>query len=161
ILSDPDWRRGIGAIRNRDLACELEVFSTQLSDFVPVAAALPDIQFILPVMGWPIDTSGTGRAAWKRDLTALADRENVAVKIFGLECIFGVDWTADEVRPWILETIETFGSQRCMFASHMPITRLAGGMRRLYQAYFDVIGAFSPSEKRQLLHDTAARVYRL
>jgi predicted TIM-barrel fold metal-dependent hydrolase len=112
-------------------------------------------------MGWPIDISSAGQAVWKRGLTALAACENVAVKIFDLECVFGIDWTVDDVRPWILETIEAFGPDRCMFASHMPITRLAGGMRRLYQAYFDIIGAFSPSEKRQLLHDTAARVYKL
>ena len=161
ILSDPDWRRGIGAIRNRDFACEIEVFSTQLWDFASVAAAFPDIEFILPVMGWPVDISGAGRAGWKRGLIALAACENVAVKIFGLECVFGIDWTVDEVRPWILETIETFGPDRCMFASHMPITRLAGGMRRLYEAYFDIIRTFSASERRQLLHDTAARVYRL
>ena len=55
ILSDPDWRRGIRAIRNRDFVCEIEVFSTQLSDFALAAAALPDVQC-----------------------------ENVAVKIFGL-----------------------------------------------------------------------------
>ena len=48
-----------------------------------------------------------------------------------------------------------------MFASHMPICTLACSIRRLYDAYLDVIAAFSISEKRQLLHDTAARIYRL
>jgi hypothetical protein len=29
-------------------------------------------------------------------------RKNVAVKIFEIECIFGLDWTVDEIRPWTL-----------------------------------------------------------
>ena len=159
ILSDPNWRRGIESIR--DLACEIELFSTQLADFASVAAAFPAIQFILPVMGWPVDIGSGGRAAWKLSLAAVAACDNVAVKIFGLECIFGIHWTVAEVRPWILETIEMFGPHRCMFASHMPICTLACSIRRLYDAYLDVIAAFSISEKRQLLHDTAARIYRL
>jgi len=86
---------------------------------------------------------------------------NVAVKIFGMECIFGIHWTVAQVRPWILETIEIFGPGRCMFASHMPICKLACSYQQLYGAYLEMIKDFSTSEQRQLLHDTAAATYRL
>ena len=49
-------------------------------------------------MRWPIDLSSFGRAASKRGLTALASFENVALKIFGLESIFSIDWTVDDGR---------------------------------------------------------------
>jgi predicted TIM-barrel fold metal-dependent hydrolase len=78
-----------------------------------------------------------------------------------MECIFGVQWTIAQVRPWILETIELFGTDRSMFASHMPICRLACSFQQLYGAYLEVIAGFSTSEKRQLLHDTTALVYGL
>jgi hypothetical protein len=32
--------------------------------------------------------------------------KNVAVKIFEIECIFGLDWTVDVICPWILDTID-------------------------------------------------------
>jgi predicted TIM-barrel fold metal-dependent hydrolase len=48
-----------------------------------------------------------------------------------------------------------------MFASHLPICNLACSFHDLYTAYCEVIGDFSLSEKRQLLHDTAAAVYGL
>jgi predicted TIM-barrel fold metal-dependent hydrolase len=161
LLSDPAWRRGIAALRGRELTCELEIFSPQLPELVPVAAAYPDLQFVLPVMGWPLDLTEDGHRHWKRALAALSACPNVAVKIFAMECIFGVRWTIPQVRPWILDTIEIFGPNRCMFASHMPLCTLACSIQQLYEAYFQIIADFTPSEKSQLLHDTAGKVYRI
>jgi len=161
LLSDAEWRRGLGALKGRGLACELEMFSSQLPDFLPVAQAYPEIQFVLPLMGWPIDLTTDGHTQWKHALTALGTCSNVAVKIFGIECIFGIHWTVAHVRPWILQTIDIFGPSRCMFASHTPICMLACSVQQLYAAYFEIIIGFSSAEKQQLLHDTAAKVYRL
>jgi hypothetical protein len=36
------------------------------------------------------------------------------IKIFGMECIFGIRWTVAQIRPWILDTVELFGPDRCM-----------------------------------------------
>jgi predicted TIM-barrel fold metal-dependent hydrolase len=76
-------------------------------------------------LGWPIDLTGAVHRDWKRGMKALSGCENVAVKTFGMECIFGLDWTVDQIRPWILDVIELFSPERCMFASHMPIAKLA------------------------------------
>ncbi|TSD86625.1 amidohydrolase family protein [Mycobacterium sp. KBS0706] len=161
LLSDAAWRRGVASLRGRDLVCEIEVFGPQLFDLAAVAAACPDIQFVLPVMGWPLDLTNDGRSAWKRGIAAVAGRPNVALKIFGMECIFGIRWTVAQIRPWILDAIEAFGPRRCMFASHMPICRLSCTFRQLYGAYLEVIDGCSPAEKRQLMCDTAASVYTL
>jgi predicted TIM-barrel fold metal-dependent hydrolase len=161
LLSDTAWRRGLESLRGRDLVCEIEVFGPQLADLAAVVAAYPDIQFVLPVMGWPLDLTAAGRSVWKRDLVALAERPNVAVKIFGLECIFGIHWTIAQVRPWILGIIEVFGPGRSMFASHMPICKLACTFQQLYSAYLEIIEGSSLEEKRQLMGDTAATVYNL
>jgi predicted TIM-barrel fold metal-dependent hydrolase len=160
-LADPVWRRGLYALRHRGLVCEIEIFSSQLRDFADLAAAFPDQQFVLPVMGWPIDLTNDGHLAWKRDFTIVAAHPNVALKIFGLECIFGVGWTTAQVRPWILDAIEIFGPNRCMFASHMPICTLACSFEQLYAAYGEIIDGFALTEKRQLMHDTAAELYRI
>jgi predicted TIM-barrel fold metal-dependent hydrolase len=161
LLSDAAWRRGLASLRRRNLPCEIEIFASQLPDLASVATAYPDIQFVLPMMGWPVDLTSEGQTAWKRDLAAVGACPNVAVKIFGMECIFGIHWTVAQVRPWILETIEIFGPGRCMFASHMPICKLACSYQQLYGAYLEMIKDFSTSEQRQLLHDTAAATYRL
>jgi hypothetical protein len=78
-----------------------------------------------------------------------------------MECIFGIDWTVAQIRPWILDSVELFGPNRCMFASHLPICKLACSVQQLYAAYLEAIAGFSVSEKRQMLHDTAAEIYGL
>jgi len=161
LLCDDAWRRGIAALRGRGLVCEIEIFSPQLPDLVSVVEAYPEIQFVLPVMGWPIDLTSDGHAAWRHAMSSVSACSNVAVKIFAMECIFGIHWTVPQVRPWILQTIDIFGPDRCMFASHMPLCKLACSFQQLYEAYFEIIADFSVSEKRQLLHDTAAKVYGL
>jgi len=161
LLSEAAWQRGIASLRGRGLVCEIEIFAPQLREFAAVAAAYPDIQFVLPVMGWPLDLTRTGEATWQRELAAVGTCPNVAIKIFGLECIFGIHWTVEQVRPWILQAIDIFGPARSMFASHLPVCKLACSFQHLYGAYLDVIADFSPPEKRQLLHDTAAGIYRI
>ena len=161
LMTDDGWRRGVGTLRGRGLVCELEIFSPQLRDFAAVAATYPDLQFVLPVMGWPVDLTTDGHAAWKRDLAALSGYPNVAVKIFAMECVFGLGWTVAQVRPWIMEAISLFGCDRCMFASHMPLCKLACSFQQLYAAYFEIIADFSLSEQHGLLHDTAAKIYRV
>jgi len=161
VLADKAWQAGLACLRNHDLLCEIEIFSSQLPGLKVVANSYPDIQFVLPVMGWPIDLSEAGYRDWKRDMKDLSGCENVAAKIFGMECIFGLRWTIDQVRPWILATIELFKPERCMFASHMPIAKLACSFQDLYHGYLDVVSGFSLSEKRKLFHDTATKIYRL
>lgn len=159
LMSDARWRKGVGLLRKHSLRCEIEIFAHQLPELVALASSCLDLQFILPMMGWPLDLTPAGYRAWKRDMTVLGACENVAVKIFGLECIFGLKWTIEQVRHWMLDVIAIFGPTRCMFASHMPITTLACSFQELYSAYLEVLSGFSMSEKQQLFHHTAAVVY--
>jgi predicted TIM-barrel fold metal-dependent hydrolase len=159
LLTDAKWRRGVSLLRSQGLPCEIEIFAHQLPDLVSLASSCLDQQFVLPLMGWPLDLTDAGYRAWKRDMAALSGCENVAIKIFGMECIFGLEWTAEQVRPWILEVIDLFGPGRCMFASHMPIATLSRSFQNLYKAYLEVVSGFSTPEKQQLFDDTAARVY--
>jgi predicted TIM-barrel fold metal-dependent hydrolase len=161
LLDDVDWRRGLASLRIHDLACEIEIFATQLTDLTRVARNFPDLRLILPMMGWPIDLTEQGFRAWRSDMAGLARCENVAVKIFGAECIFGLNWTVPQIRPWVLTTIELFGPTRCMFASLMPIAALSRPMQDVYRAYEEIVEAFTPSERRHLFHDTAKSNYRV
>lgn len=161
LLQDASWRRGVASLGKSGLCCELEVFGNQLSDFAAVANVCSDLQFVLPLMGWPVDVSESGYRAWKHGMKLLSGCENVAVKIVGLECIFGLQWTLEQVRPWILDTITLFRPERCMFASLMPIAKLSRSFQELYSAYLSIVSSFSESEKRQLFHDTAESIYRL
>jgi len=158
-LADPVWRERLSLLSKYALRCEMEILAPDLPEFAAAAKLYPSMQFILPLMGWPIDLTDAGRRAWQRDMRALSRCKNVAVKVFGMECIFGLNWTVGQVRPWISDTIDFFGPERCMFASHMPIAGLARSFDELYAAYFDVVSHHSKSEKQKLFHDTATKIY--
>jgi predicted TIM-barrel fold metal-dependent hydrolase len=161
LMADAGWRRGLASLIKYDLACEIEIVATQLADLTSVVSSFPDLRFVLPLIGWPIDLTEQGFHKWRSDMGGLARFENVAVKIFGAECIFGLAWTVPQIRPWVLETIELFGPARCMFASHMPIAALSRGLGDLYKAYREIVEGFTASELKSLFHDTAASTYRV
>lgn len=104
LLSDPAWRRGIDLLRGRGLLCEIEIFAPQLREFASVAAAYPDIQFVLPVMGWPVDLTRAGQATSKCELAAVGKCPNVAIKIF----------------RWNASSVSTGRSPRCARGSFRP-----------------------------------------
>ena len=69
------------------MCCEIEILGPQLPDLIAVASSYPDIQFILPVMGRPIDLTGFS-ASEKRKLF-----HDTATMAYGLA---SPDWSQQE-----------------------------------------------------------------
>ena len=97
---------------------------------------------------------------WRSAMTAMAAEPNTLVKLseFGLK---NAPWNYSENRAIVLETIELFGPERCMFASNFPVAGLRIDFDSLYNAYKSMVEDFSDREKLQLFRDTAAAAYRL
>ena len=55
----------------------------------------------------------------------LAAQPNVWVKISELGMV-DWRWTEELIRPFVLETIDIFGVDRCTFASNSPVDKLYG-----------------------------------
>lgn len=159
-LKDPDWRRRFARLADRGLSFDLQIYPHQAADAVALVDANPDIAFVLNHTCEPWDHGPEGRAAWRAAVDALAARANVAAKISGLG-MFIPDWSVDDLRPYVLGTIEAFGVERCMFASNFPVDRLFASFDAIFSAFTDIASDFAESERRALFHDNAARVYRL
>jgi predicted TIM-barrel fold metal-dependent hydrolase len=78
-----------------------------------------------------------------------------------IECIFGMGWTEDQVKPWILSVVEKFGPRRCMLTSHLPIDVLSHGFDRLYDAYENVLAEFADNERDDMFRNTALNWFRV
>jgi predicted TIM-barrel fold metal-dependent hydrolase len=61
----------------------------------------------------------------------------------------------------VLETIDTFGVERAMFASNFPVDRLFGSYAGLWQAYATIVEGASAAEKEALFCSNAERFYRI
>jgi len=88
-------------------------------------------------------------------LAGLAAAGNVAIRIDAIGRIFG-DWALCPIRPWLLEVTGTFGPQRCMLGSDLPIENPRSGFGPLYAAYDSI---FSDDQRAMLFHRTAERWY--
>jgi predicted TIM-barrel fold metal-dependent hydrolase len=61
----------------------------------------------------------------------------------------------------MLETIEIFGVERCLFASNFPTDKLFGSFERQFGAYRTIVSGFSASERNRMFATNAERVYRI
>ncbi|MGH6919283.1 MAG: amidohydrolase family protein [Geminicoccaceae bacterium] len=159
-LRDPQWRKGFGLLARYGLSFDLQIFWQQMADALDLARAFPDTQVILNHTGMPRKREPAYVEAWRNGMGTLAAAPNVAVKISGLG-MFHHDWTAETIRPFVLDTIEIFGVERCMFASNFPVDKLASDYANIWRAFEEITTGFAPEERRALFYDNAARLYRL
>ena len=160
LMEDTRWRAGLALLEQYGLSFDLQVWPWQMQDAAALAAMFPGIQLILNHAGMPLDRESEGLEVWRCGMQALAAARNVAVKISGLG-MFDRHWTVISIRPLVLETIETFGTDRCMFASNFPLDRLMTSYDAIWCAFDEITTGFSDDERRAMFHDNAARYYRL
>jgi predicted TIM-barrel fold metal-dependent hydrolase len=59
------------------------------------------------------------------------------------------------------ETLELFGAERCLWGSNFPIEKLWTDYRSILAAVMAAIAPLDTASRRAILHDNAARLYRL
>jgi predicted TIM-barrel fold metal-dependent hydrolase len=84
----------------------------------------------------------------------------VAVKLSGL-AMFDHQWSLESFRPYVLESIDAFGPERCMFASNFPIDRLHAQYAPLWRTYDAIVAGAPEAQRAALLAENATRYYRL
>lgn len=160
LLTDRHWRHGFRFLQKFGFSFDLQLYPSQMTDGAELAKAHPETLIILDHAGMSVDRDEEGIRTWRRGMRGLAAAPNVAVKISGLGAV-DWHWTIDSLRPFVLETIDVFGVDRCMFASNFPVDKLYSDFDTLYAAFFSITRECSVDEKRMLFHDNAARFYRL
>jgi len=159
-MQDPRWLQGFALLARLDLSWDLRVPCWHLEEAATVIEAHPDTRVVLDHTGFPWERSETGLALWRRGMEALRRLPQVHVKLSCL-CVPGEPWTLERHRPIVLETIERFGVDRCMFATNIPPDTVQLDANSMLHAYKAMVAECSPAEQRALFHDTAARFYRI
>ena len=160
VMNDKDWRHGLVLLADHGLLFELQIFASQMADGAKLARSFPDIIFVLEHAGMPEDMSPRGWQLWREGMMALAQCPNVNVKLSGLGT-FVHACRADVMDPIISETVAMFGAHRCCYGSNFPIERLWTDYGTLYKTFRNAIAHLSEAEQAAILHDTAARLYRI
>ncbi|MDB5623473.1 MAG: thioesterase [Devosia sp.] len=159
-MGDPDWRRGYALLAPNGLSFDLQTPWWHLPEAADLAQSYPDTQIILNHTGLPADRSPAGLAGWREAMRILAGNSNAAVKISGLGQR-DLPWTVDANRGVVLDTIEIFGVDRCMFASNFPVDSLVASYQTIFSGFVEMVADFSPADRQLLFCDNAARIYRI
>jgi len=158
-MSDPQWRRGLKLLEQLGLIYDFRVPYYHLKEGAELPALCPNLQFIVNHAGLPRDRSSEGLAIWREGMRALAAHPNVAVKVSGLS-LPGMPWTAQTQGAVILETIDLFGIDSCMFASNFPPDNCVTEYAPMMDAFEAVMARFSDDERDRFFYANAKRYYR-
>jgi L-fuconolactonase len=161
LLGDSKFQTGLQLLSRYQLSFDLNITTTQIPGAIKLIRQCPDTVFILDHLGNP-NIKDQELSIWKSHMKELAEMNNVSCKISGL--ITKADllsWKHEDIRPYILHALETFGPKRLMFGSDWPVVLRAGSYQDWFLTLQMVLEELSPEEKMQVFYNTAEKVYRL
>ncbi len=178
-LSSDNFRTGARVLADMGFSLEGWMFFPQMHELAEFARAVPNLTIILNHIGGLLrDGPYAGRDdevfdVWRKGIAAAASCPNVVIKLGGIGMPrTGFDWhtrtkpigseeLAADMKPLIDYCIDQFGPARCMFESNFPVDKVSYSYTVMYNAFKRLTTQYSASERADMFHDVAARVYRV
>jgi len=135
-----------------------------LADIATLGHRHPNLTLVIDHLGKPpIGGDDEARRQWRTLLAECAANPRTVAKVSGLYAAVGPmdSWTVEQVRPFVADALELFGADRLMYGGDWPISELAGGYARTWDAVTVILGSQTAGVRDAILGDTAARVYGL
>lgn len=159
-MTDAAWREGYALLEPLGLHYELQTPWWHLAEAARVAADFPGTRIVINHAGVPSDRSEDGLRAWRAALAGMAAHPNVAIKISGIGEAGG-RWRLEANRRVVLEVIDLFGVDRCMFGSNYPVDSLCAPFQVIFDGFAGIVADFGEQEREKLFVENARRVYRI
>jgi len=160
LTRNPTLQQNVARLADYGWTFDLQVFAGQMAGAAELAASAPRVIFILQHAGMLEDTSAAGWTQWRAGMRRLAACPNVVSKLSGLGTFIHKN-DPDHIAAVVRETVELFGPTRCLFGSNFPVEKLWTRYSDLIAAYRDALKPLGEATTRAVLHNTAAKVYRL
>lgn len=178
LSETPAFRAGYEVLGDMGLSFDAWCYFEQIPQLVELAKAYPEVTMIVdhfagPIRMGPHTDADEIFATWQKLIAPFANLDNVHFKLGGINMkVNGFDWHKRDKPPASDELVEAtghyyhhcikeFGAARCMFESNFPVDKVSCSYRVLYNYFKKIASVYSGSERQDLFHDTAARVYRL
>ena len=179
LMLHPNFIDGAKCIQNANLSLDFWIYHTQLNEMEKIARALPELTIILNHIGGPIhlgEYEGKQAAThreWRSAMMRLSRIPNINVKLGGLGmAVNGAKFHNNKFppnsvqlsnvwKPWIYETIDMFGFDRCMFESNFPVDKGSCSYGALWNAFKILAKDMSDDEINKLFSKNAAKIYKI
>ncbi len=157
LARDPRLVANVARLADHGFSFDLQVFAGQMAGAAELAAACPEVTFVLQHAGMLEDLSPEGIATWREGMALLAGRPNIVSKLSGLGTFLRRNDPA-HLAFVVGETLGLFGAERCLFGSNFPIEKLWTSYAELIAAHRAVV---PEAARAAVFNETARRVYRL
>ena len=160
LALDPVLQRNVARLADYGMVFDLQVFAGQMAGAAELAAACPDVTFVLQHAGMLEDLSPEGRAEWRTGMERLAARPNVVSKLSAFGTFLHRNDPA-HIGGVLRDTVGMFGADRCLFGSNFPIEKLWTSYGALLGAFLAAASDLPDDARAAIFEGTAMRVYRL
>ena len=151
---------GFALLEKYNLVASMAVARQDMEKLRALANKFPNITIVVDHTGMPAERTDEEFERWKGGVAVAATCDNIRWKISGLG-MGDNDWTVDSIRRYVLTSIETFGVDRCFFATNWPVDWLWSAYDELVDAYTEIISDFSRDEQTALFSKNAEELYRI
>ena len=159
-LVEPDFHRGFALLEKYNLVSSINARWQDMEKLRNLAARFPNIIIVVDHTGAPEERSEEYFKKWKRGMAMAAEAGNIRWKISGLG-MGDNNWTVASIRPYVLESIETFGVDRCFFATNWPVDWLWSSYDVVVDAYTEIVADFGHDEQVAMFSKNAEQLYRI
>ncbi|UVC09208.1 amidohydrolase family protein [Rhizobium sp. TH2] len=166
--SDPNWllrpdvKRGLRAVQDAGLVYDLVPNLPQLPSCIETARAFPEKRFVLDHISKP-EIRNHGFKEWAALMQGFrAERGHVWCKLSGMvtEANWRT-WTPVDLKPYVMEVIDIFGVDRCMFGTDWPVCLVAGSYAQVMGALRECLSDLTAAERDQIFGRSAIEAYGL
>ena len=157
----PGFVRGVRALADHGLACDVCVRHWQLDGALALARACPEVTIVLDHIGKP-DLAHATLDPWRERIAALADLANVACKLSPV--VHGRDsdrWDEASLAPFAAHALDRFGADRVLWGSNWPVAELVTGYTAWLALAERLCAPLSDEGRAAVFSGTARRVYRI
>ena len=163
-LPDDDWilnrvnPDAFAAMTELDLKFDALIFPRHLSVLHEFLDRYPKLGVVIDHCAKPQIAAGQFEQ-WAKDLRLIADTSNAHCKISGLVTEAGVDWSSENLRPYVDLVLEAFGPSRLMWGSDWPVLNLASSYREWYGVAQMLTTGLTEADLADVFGGVAARFY--
>lgn len=159
-LTDDAWRRGFAELGPRNLVSCIDTKVELADEILDLARTFPKTQLCIDHCAIPVGRDPASFKRWRLAMDMMARSPNVTMKISGLGMGDPL-WTVESIRPYVLGSIEAFGTDRVVFGTNWPVDRMFSSYPDVINAYAEIIANFPRAEQVRMFSENAERLFRI
>jgi L-fuconolactonase len=163
-IDDDDWLKraelapAFDAMIAHDLVFDALLKPRHLRRLIHVLERHPQLRVVVDHAAKPAIGGGSS-AAWRSDITAVAQFPNVACKLSGLVTEAPANWTVDDLRPYAEHLLICFGAERLIWGSDWPVVDLAADYGRWISTAEQLMAGLDTSAQSRVFGGNAVGMY--